>query len=158
MFRGVFNYAASSAGSLIAGYLARASVAVPFIVAFGFAMAALSLMLSDRFGHLDAYLIVAGTFTVLGLFAALIVRGKERAEVAEEKPLNTETSDVGADGTNRGRRDAVCYSGDDIDYPRTGTLPQRSQCLCSKSASPTRAWGGGCSCLAEICRRNPSRK
>ena len=60
MFRGVFNYAASSAGSLIAGYLARASVAVPFIVAFGFAMAALSLMLSDRFGHRDAYLIVAG--------------------------------------------------------------------------------------------------
>lgn len=99
MFRGVFNYAASFAGSLIAGYLARASVAVPFIVAFGFAIAALSLMLNDRFGHRDAYLIVAGTFTVLGLFAALIVRGKERAEVAEEKPLNTETSDVGADGT-----------------------------------------------------------
>ena len=66
MFRGLINDAKSAAGSLIARYLARASVAVPFIVAIGFGVAAITLLLVERFGAINAYLMVAGGFTVIG--------------------------------------------------------------------------------------------
>ena len=71
MFRGLINDAKSAAGSLVAKYLARASVAVPFIVAFGFATAAITVMLVERYGHVAAYWMVAGGFTLIGLVAAL---------------------------------------------------------------------------------------
>jgi len=53
MFRGVINSAKNAASSLVVKYLARASVAVPFVLAAGFALA--GLMLSQRFGSLTAY-------------------------------------------------------------------------------------------------------
>jgi hypothetical protein len=62
---------------MLAGYVARAFVAVPFIIGFGFATAALTLLLIDRFGHRDAYLIIAGIFMLVGVVAALIVNAKE---------------------------------------------------------------------------------
>jgi hypothetical protein len=78
MLRGIINHAASAAGSMVAGYVARAFVAVPFIIGLGFATAALSLLLIDHFGHRDAYLMIAGIFTLVGALAALIASGKER--------------------------------------------------------------------------------
>lgn len=90
MLKGAFNHAASVAGSVVAGYAARASTAVPFIIGFAFATAALTLLLIDRFGHRDAYLILAGVFALLGSVAALIVRARERGTEQE----------VGADATS----------------------------------------------------------
>ena len=60
MFRGLINDAKSAAGAMIAKYLARASVAVPFLVALGFGTAALAVMLVERFGSAYAYLMLAG--------------------------------------------------------------------------------------------------
>jgi len=77
MLKGVINHATSAAGSMVAGYVVRAFVTVPFIIGLGFATAALSLLLIDRFGHRDAYLIIAGIFTLVGVLAALIVRRRE---------------------------------------------------------------------------------
>jgi hypothetical protein len=50
MFRGVINNAKNAASNLVVKYLARASVAVPFVLAAGFAMAGLTVMLSQKFG------------------------------------------------------------------------------------------------------------
>jgi len=84
VLQGIINNAKAAAGSIVAKYAARASVAVPFIVALGFATAAVTLMLVERFGHQNAYFMVAGGFTVIGLLAALIVRTKEHDEVTAE--------------------------------------------------------------------------
>jgi hypothetical protein len=98
MFRGLINDAKSAAGSLIAKYLARASVAVPFVVALGFATAAITFMLVDRFGAITAYWIVAGGFTLIGLVATLAVTVKEQEEeVAEHQAEQTDTAGVATD-------------------------------------------------------------
>lgn len=98
MFRGLINDVKSAAGSVVEKYAARASVAVPFIIALGFATAGVTLMLVERFGHRNAYFMVAGGFMVLGLLAVLIVRTKEHDEVAaEEQAAKTDAADVASD-------------------------------------------------------------
>jgi hypothetical protein len=98
VFQGIINNAKSAAGALMAKYAARVSVAVPFVIALGFATMAGTLMLIERFGHRDAYLIVAGGFTVIGLLAALAVRTKEQHEViAERQAVGSETAGVASE-------------------------------------------------------------
>jgi hypothetical protein len=60
MFRGLINDAKSAVGNLVLKYVARASVAVPFVIAVGFAVAAIASMLVERFGAVTGYWIVAG--------------------------------------------------------------------------------------------------
>ena len=103
MFRGLINDAKAAAGSLVGKYLVRASVAVPFIVAIGFAVAAITLMLVDRFGAINAYLMVAGGFTLIGLIAALVVTVKEQEEEVAESQ--------GRDGRYRVGRHRCCGAG-----------------------------------------------
>jgi hypothetical protein len=98
MFRGLINDAKAAAGSLVGKYLVRASVAVPFVVAIGFGIAAVTLMLVDRFGAINAYLMAAGGFTVIGLIAAFVVSVKEQEEeVAETKAEASDTASVATD-------------------------------------------------------------
>ena len=98
MFRGLIKDVQSAAGSVVEKYAARASVAVPFIIALGFATAGITLMLIERFGHRNAYFMVAGGFIAVGLVAALIVRSKEHDEVvAEEQAAKIDTADVASD-------------------------------------------------------------
>jgi len=98
MFRGLINDAKAAAGSLVAKYLMRVSVAVPFIVALGFGIAATTVFLVDRFGSLYAYLMIAGGFTLIGLIASLVVSVKEQeGEVAETKAAATDTASVASD-------------------------------------------------------------
>jgi hypothetical protein len=78
MLRGLINDAKSAAGAVVAKYAVRASAAVPFVIALGFAVAAIAAMLVDRFGHRDAYVMIAAGFTAVGLLAVLVVRSKER--------------------------------------------------------------------------------
>ena len=51
MFAGLINQARVAASHLVLRYVARASVAIPFIIALGFAIAAVAVMLVGRFGH-----------------------------------------------------------------------------------------------------------
>ena len=98
MFRGLINDAKAAAGSLVGKYLVRASVAVPFIVAIGFAVAAITLLLVDRFGAITAYLMVAGGFTLVGVIAALAVTVKEQeVEVADSQAAAGDTASVATD-------------------------------------------------------------
>jgi hypothetical protein len=85
MFRGLLNDAKSAISSLILKYLARASVAVPFLIADGFAIAAITLMLVDQYGHITAYWIMAGGLALIGAIAALVVSVKEQEDDAAEK-------------------------------------------------------------------------
>ena len=72
--------------ALVLKYVARASVAVPFVIALGFALAALTVMLVQRFGHVTAYWLMAGGLAAIGVIAASVVSVKEHEEeVAEQK-------------------------------------------------------------------------
>ena len=55
-------------------FAVRVLLAVPFLLAVGFATAALTLMLVERFGPTSAYLSVVGVFCGLGLLACALFR------------------------------------------------------------------------------------
>ena len=80
MFRKLINDAKGAVGSVISKYAARASVAVPFVIGFGFGVAALAVYLVEEFGHRTGYLIMAGGFIAVGAIAAAVVRAKEAEE------------------------------------------------------------------------------
>ena len=95
MFRGLINDAKSAAGSLVSKYVARASVAVPFVIALGFAMAALAAWLVNLYGYVTGYLIMAGGLALIGVIAALAVSVKENEEeVADQAAEEADTSNV----------------------------------------------------------------
>lgn len=122
MFEGLINDAKSAAGSVIAKYLARASVAVPFLVALGFATAAVTLMLVERFGAITAYWAVAGAFALIGLVATLIVTAKEHgSEVKQDSP---ETKPAQSDATAASSAEPSPFSGAFAEAPLAilGTL------------------------------------
>ncbi|NJO23167.1 MAG: hypothetical protein HC868_09735 [Sphingomonadales bacterium] len=98
MFRGLINDAKSAAGALIGRYLARASVAVPFIVAAGFVTAAITLLLVERYGAITACWAIAAGFSAIGLVASLVVSVKEQEEqIAEKEAEATDTVGVVTD-------------------------------------------------------------
>ena len=98
MFRGIINDAKLATAAVAARYATRVTIAVPFLIAVGFATAAITLVLADRFGARDAYLIVAGAYCAIGVIAVLIVRATEREEMAADgAAAQTDTADVAAD-------------------------------------------------------------
>jgi hypothetical protein len=100
VFAGLLNQAKSAVSGLVLRYVARASVAIPFVIAVGFALAAITVMLVDRFGHVIAYWAVAGGLALIGVIAAVAVSVKEhQEEVAEEQAEKTDTEKVVSDAT-----------------------------------------------------------
>jgi hypothetical protein len=100
VFVGLLNQAKSAASGLILKYVARASVAVPFLIAAGFALAAITVMLAARFGHVAAYWLVAAGLALVGVIAAVVVSVKEhQEEVAEERAENADTAEVIGEAT-----------------------------------------------------------
>ena len=66
-------------------HVARASVAIPFVLALGFAVSAVAAMLIDRFGHVAGYGLMAAGLAALGVVAALVFTHKEHeVEKADE--------------------------------------------------------------------------
>ena len=66
-------------------YILGAVVVVPFVVALGFATAAITLMLVNRFGYIAAFWMIAGGFTLIGLVATRVVGDKEnKADIADK--------------------------------------------------------------------------
>ncbi len=95
MFAGLIHQAKSAVSGLVLKYVARASVAVPFIIALGFALAAITVMLVERFGHVMAYWLVAGGLALIGIVASIVVSVKEHEEeVAEQQAERTDTQEV----------------------------------------------------------------
>lgn len=100
MFAGLINHAKAAASGLVLKYVARASVAVPFVIALGFALAAITVMLVQRFGHMTAYWVVAGGLAAIGIVAAIAVGVKEHEEeVAEHQAEQSDTEEVISDAT-----------------------------------------------------------
>jgi hypothetical protein len=100
VFAGLINQAKSAASHLVLKYVARASVAVPFVIAAGFALAAITMMLVERFGHVTAYWLVAGGLALIGVIASVGVSVREHEEqVAEQKAEKTDTGEVVSDAT-----------------------------------------------------------
>ena len=92
MFASLLNQAKSAVSGFLLKYVARASVAIPFVIAVGFALAAITVMLVERFGHVTAYWSVAGGLALIGVIAAVAVSVKEhQEEVAEEKAEKADT-------------------------------------------------------------------
>jgi predicted neutral ceramidase superfamily lipid hydrolase len=81
VFRGFINDATAAADALIARVVTQASIAVPFIIAFGFATAGVALILVEHFGHRNAYLILAVVFSVIGFLLSALIRSR-RSEAA----------------------------------------------------------------------------
>ena len=95
MFKGLINSAKSAVSSLILKYVARASVAVPFVIALGFALAAVAAMLVDRFGHIAGYWLMAAGLAAIGVTAAIFVSAREqKEEVADQEAEAADTSNV----------------------------------------------------------------
>lgn len=108
MFQSSIDDAKSAAGSLIAKHLARASVALPFLVALGFATAAITHILVDRFGEVNAYWVMAAGFAASGVIAMLAVSTKEyEKEVAEERVVQKDTARVATDATAQATLEAA---------------------------------------------------
>ena len=83
MFQKLLSYATSGITHVMAKYAMRASVAIPFLFAFGFGLAGLTVVLIDAYGYRGAYFLLAGGFLALGAVAALAVWLKERSEEQE---------------------------------------------------------------------------
>jgi len=102
MFRGLINDAKSAAVAVVLKYVARASVAVPFIIAVGFGIAALTMVLAERFGSIMACAMIAGGFTVVGIVAALAVKVKEHEEeAADTEAEKADTGTVASDAATQ---------------------------------------------------------
>ena len=100
MFAGLINQAKSAVSGLLLQYVARASVAVPFIIGVGFAIAAISVMLVEHFGYAAGYWMMAGGLAAIGVVAAIVVGVKEhQEEVAEQKAEEVDTQQVVSDAT-----------------------------------------------------------
>jgi len=100
VFAGLIDRAKSAAGQLVLKYLARASVAVPFVIAAGFALAAITVMLVERFGHVMAYWLVAGGLALIGVVASIVVSIKEHGEeVAEQQAAKTDAEELVSDAS-----------------------------------------------------------
>jgi len=102
VFAGLINQAKSAESHLVRKFVARASVAVPFVIATGFAIAAITVMLVERFGHVMAYWLVAGGLAVIGVIASVAVSVKEHEEeAAEQQAAKSDTQEVLGDATSQ---------------------------------------------------------
>jgi hypothetical protein len=71
---------------------------LPFVIAAGFALAAIAVMLVERFGHIAGYWMMAGGLAAIGMIAALAVSHKEHEEeVAEQQAEEANTGEVMSD-------------------------------------------------------------
>jgi hypothetical protein len=85
MFGKLFSHLTSGVTNAVTKYALRLSVAIPFLLATAYGLAALTTVLIARYGYRDAYLMMTGGFAALGLLSGLLVWVKERRAEAEEK-------------------------------------------------------------------------
>jgi hypothetical protein len=73
-----------------------------FIIAAGFALAAIAVMLVQRFGHVMAYWLAAGGLTFIGAIASIVISVKEHAEkLAEQQAAKSDTEEVIGEATTQ---------------------------------------------------------
>lgn len=92
LFQGLFKRAERSIDSAISKFVGRATVAVPLLVAGGFATAALAIKLVELYGHVSAYALMAVLFTVIALVTMAVVN--KESEPAGETAAAAETTET----------------------------------------------------------------
>lgn len=98
MFQGLLQRVERSANQVIARALERALVAVPLLVAAGFATAALTVKLVELYGAVTAYGVMAAIFSVIGLVTMAIIgigangsdAGATQTDAESEQPFQAE--------------------------------------------------------------------
>ena len=96
MLGSLFRKAQATVDNAIDHVVNRALVAIPFLIAAGFGIAALSMRLNREFGAETGSLILAGGFILLGAIVALIVNSRA-AKPAEAVAEATETAERAAE-------------------------------------------------------------
>jgi len=91
VFAGLVNQAKGAATGLVLKYLTRTSVAIPFVIALGFAMAAISMLAVQRFGYVFGYWIMAASLTLIGVIATIAMAVKEQKEENNKPDRRIET-------------------------------------------------------------------
>ena len=94
MFGKLFGHLTSGITNAVTKYALRASVAVPFVLAMAYGLAALTTVLIASYGYRDAYLMMTGGFAAVGLLSGILVWIKERRADAEEmaQEVNSRTT------------------------------------------------------------------
>src|SRR5262245_19283216 len=88
MFGSLIDYARLSAGSVTNRLATRLAIAVPGIVALGFAIAAIYIAIADRYNALTAAISLAIAFGVISLIVAgIMAAGEKRQERLREEAL-----------------------------------------------------------------------
>lgn len=86
MFQALFKRAQATVDSAISDVLNRVLLAIPFVLAVGFAMAAAWTELHERIGSTGANLSIAGAFAVIGLVMVPFLIGKSSGPGTSQAP------------------------------------------------------------------------
>lgn len=90
MFQGLFKRAERSIDQAVSKIVARAMVAVPLLIATGFATAALTVKLVELYGEITGYALMAALFAVVSLLTVAIVGINGTGAPQEERVAETE--------------------------------------------------------------------
>lgn len=114
MFASLFHRAQVTVDNAIGQAVNRAIMAAPFIVAAGFATAALTSYVTRTYGAEIGYLIVAGAYSFIGLVTVVALRQRPRTSSDGASPVAEEqaTGDSAATDANAAEAKSV---GDAID-------------------------------------------
>jgi hypothetical protein len=85
MFGKLISHLTSGISNAVTKYALRVSVAVPFVLAMAYGLAALTTILIASYGYREAYLLMTGGFVALGIVSGILVWIKERRAEADEK-------------------------------------------------------------------------
>jgi hypothetical protein len=84
VFAGLIKQAKRAATGLVLKYVARASIALPFVIALRFALATILVLLVQRFGHAFGYWLMAGGLSLIGVVATIAVSVKQQEDCGEK--------------------------------------------------------------------------
>jgi len=98
MLQSLFRRAEATVDNAIASVLARALVAIPFLVAAGFGTAALAIYAYDNFGVAAGNLLLAAVFCVVGLVCAAVVAIRFRSKPAADSSTGEQPAGEAAAG------------------------------------------------------------
>lgn len=91
MLQALVNRAQHAIDTVVSRFITRAVVAVPFVIAVAFAVAAATVKLSEAYGSATAYVVLAAVFVVVGAIAA-VTTTNATSEVAGEAVADTASS------------------------------------------------------------------
>jgi hypothetical protein len=93
VFQEIVNRAQRSVDNLVSKYVTRMIVAIPFLIAVGFGIAAATSKLVSAYGPETAYLILAIGFSIVGLLAAASIAASQSGEATAQSGAETGATD-----------------------------------------------------------------